>query len=64
MGEIYKYPSWVCAQCGLEASRGNSLACSTYHVGICDICGKETGVTQPRDFYYPDFEYYPKPKVD
>jgi len=57
----------VCDECGLEANRLTCLkkygreplkpkfTISTYHLGICDICGKETAVTEPRDFFYPDF---------
>lgn len=59
--------SEVCTPCGITA---NYLTClkkfgsppdkfhfmiSTFHEGICDVCGQETTVTQPRDFFYPDF---------
>ena len=54
------YPTWVCEECGLEASRnmGNvppAFQVSTYHTGICGVCGKQKDVTEPRDFFYPDF---------
>ena len=57
----------VCSPCGLTA---NYLTClkkygkppikkaydvSTYHTGTCDVCGEKTSVTEPRDFFYPDF---------
>lgn len=57
----------VCDQCGKEANRLTCLKkygkepikikfhTSTYHQGVCDVCGKEKPVTQPRDFFYPDF---------
>lgn len=56
MSELKPYPSWVCYECGIKASKGKSYVCSTYHDGICDVCGEEKSVTEPRDFFYPDFE--------
>lgn len=62
------YPSWVCSDCGIEANRLTCLAkygkeplkkcfdVSTFHDGTCDVCGKYTSVTEPRDFFDPDFE--------
>lgn len=32
------------------------FAISTYHMGICDVCGKEKPITEARDFFYPDFD--------
>jgi len=49
------YPDWVCGSCGLEASGGKSFSVSTFHLGKCGVCGKFTGVTEPRDFHSPDF---------
>lgn len=60
------YPRWICAACGFTM---NYLTClekfgqpplkatfdvSTYHKGICEVCGKETSVTESRDFFYPN----------
>lgn len=61
----------VCYECGVEANRltciakyglkfdekkfKKSFTVSTYHSGVCDICKKEKPVTEPRDFFYPDF---------
>jgi len=57
----------VCRECGLAA---NALTCilkygqyplkpafsvSTCHQGTCDSCGRNTTVTEERDFFYPDF---------
>jgi hypothetical protein len=57
----------VCSSCGISA---NILTClkkygkppkklcfdvSTYHKGKCDYCGRETNITEVRDFFYPDF---------
>lgn len=50
------YPKWVCRPCGIKASKGAEFTVSTYHVGICGVCGQKRAVTQPRDFYYPDFK--------
>lgn len=39
---------------------------STYHIGQCDVChrikddeGEPISVTEPRDFYHPDFSLLP-----
>jgi hypothetical protein len=68
MKEIKK----VCYRCGVSANvltclkkyknRPNQLAftTSTYHEAECDVCGEKTGVTEPRDFFYPDFELLDK----
>lgn len=60
-------PKQVCESCGVSA---NVLTClkkygrspmqikmsrSTWHMGECEICGETREVTQPRDFFYPDF---------
>lgn len=67
---MIKYPevSEVCTPCGITA---NYLTClkkygqppkkfqfevSTYHEGVCGVCGQETTVTDPRDFFHPDFD--------
>jgi len=54
------YPTWVCRECGLKASKDMdniplAFQLSTYHIDICGVCGKEKSVTEPRDFWYPDF---------
>lgn len=68
------YPHWVCDDCGLEANR---LTClnkygseplkrkfdvSTYHGGVCEVCGKKKQVTESRDYFYPDFNLLISPK--
>ena len=56
------YPSWVCSDCGTKAlqlpeNRGKKrFTVSTFHNGICGVCGQEKAVTEPRDFGYPEFE--------
>lgn len=59
--------SKVCHECGVSArvltmlkQVGNppTKLChtvSTYHTARCDVCMKTKSVTQPRDFFYPDF---------
>ena len=52
------YPQQVCNDCGNKAQRDKSkiFTVSTYNMGLCDVCGKDKAVTQPRDFGYPHFE--------
>jgi hypothetical protein len=45
---------WVCQECGSKASK-KQFKVSTWHKGICGVCKKEKFVTEPRDFYHPDF---------
>ena len=57
----------VCHPCGITANYLTCLrkygnppkkACfdlSTYHHGVCDVCGRMTSVTESRDFFYPTF---------
>ena len=59
--------SSVCRECGIAANvltclqkygqRPDQLAftVSTVHKGTCDVCGEERHVTEPRDFFYPNF---------
>lgn len=62
----------VCRECGISA---NVLTCikkygqrpkqlcfsvSTFHTGKCDVCGEETAVTEPRDYFFPDFSLLPR----
>jgi len=51
-----KYPHWVCAKCGLKASKGRSFTISTWHYGKCEVCKKENWITEARDFFYPEFK--------
>ena len=53
-----KYPKYVCRECGLKASKGQSFRVSCCHKGKCGICGKIKNVTEPRDFFYPKFRGY------
>jgi len=51
-----KYPEWVCQKCGQNASTKGQFNLSTWHIGTCDVCSEEKNVTEPRDFFYPDFK--------
>ena len=51
------YPTWVCHNCGHDAQPDKRKVhqISTYHAGICDVCGEKKPVTEPRDFGYQEF---------
>lgn len=58
--ESKDYPGWVCSDCGVKASKamGNTTLAfdvSTFHQGVCGVCGETKSVTEPRDFFYPNF---------
>jgi len=60
MKKLKPYPIDVCSECGLKASKamGNvppAFEVSTFHYGICDVCGIYRPVTESRDFFYPPF---------
>lgn len=77
--ETCGYPEWVCDSCGVKANRltqekrlgskfdimkfKRKFSVSTYHAGICDVCGKKEYVTEPRDFFYPDFTLLDKEPI-
>lgn len=47
------YPSYICADCGEKHCNGLSKLityASTFHEGVCDMCGKISSLTQPRDY--------------
>lgn len=45
------YPTWVCLDCGLKLGKGRATkSCTTWHMAVCNVCGKKTAVTEPRDF--------------
>lgn len=61
MSKLKPYPTWVCIECGANAAIEQHLPVmkvSTFHEGICGICGKTKAVTEPRDYGYPKFEGY------
>ena len=55
-GVAIDQPQWVCLLCGNKHGRRpmnmHSERISTWHIGTCGICGKDTEVTEPRDFGY------------
>lgn len=45
------YPDWICHDCGVKY--GKRLLpdhVATFHIDKCDVCGRDTLVTEPRDF--------------
>lgn len=58
----------VCGQCGItanvltclkkygEAPKHLAFTVSTFRTAICDVCGHKRLVTEPRDFFYPNFD--------
>jgi hypothetical protein len=46
---LVKTPAWVCDGCG-RGTYGEPAGISTWHEGICGICGLNRPVTEPRDF--------------
>jgi hypothetical protein len=48
MDEAQAYPMWVCADCAKEYGR-HAIGIATWHKGTCGVCGRVTGVTEPRD---------------
>ncbi len=55
------YPSWVCWNCAQRAKGKPSDVIQTWHYGTCDVCGKKTHVTEPRDFGDPKFKGHENP---
>lgn len=53
--KLKPYPHYVCDPCGMKASQGKQFAMSTWHLGVCEVCGKLMSVTEARDYYYPKF---------
>lgn len=43
------YPEWICSDCGDKHGR-RKCGIATWHMSVCDVCGKEAFVTEPRDF--------------
>jgi len=42
--------AWVCWGCGMDLPEAKHPGVATWHDGTCDVCGKKTSVTEPRDF--------------
>lgn len=49
----------VCADCGAKYGQGRPkhILSSTYHIGICNICGIKKNVTEFRDFGYLHYKF-------
>lgn len=42
------YPTWICADCANKYGR-YAIGIATWHEDACGVCGRVTGVTEPRD---------------
>lgn len=65
---VGKEINWCCSDCGRMASslsghKKLQFDISTFHAGICDVCGEKKSVTEPRDFFYPDFSLLNQPST-
>jgi hypothetical protein len=59
------YPTWICIQCGIEHGRNSVNGFATYHMGKCDICGRDgVPVTEPRDYGHLNPEWQCKKKQE
>ncbi len=48
-----RYPAFICHTCGEEYGQPERVRkglVSTFHFGLCDICGREDLLTEPRDY--------------
>jgi len=43
---------WICSECGNKYGKAR-FSVSTFHIGICEWCGKEKAVTEDRDYSHP-----------
>ena len=43
------YPAWICHTCG-ERHGNRECRMTTWHKGVCEVCGKQAEVTEPRDY--------------
>lgn len=48
-----KFIDWVCLDCGKKHGTRKGEIISTCHTGTCNVCGRLTSVTEPRDFGMP-----------
>lgn len=49
----YNLPSYICIDCGQKHCKGlpySLIRSSTFHEGVCDMCGNTSALTQPRDY--------------
>jgi methionyl-tRNA synthetase len=44
-----EYPQWICGECGDKHGK-RECGRATWHPNTCDVCGKTTSVTEPRDY--------------
>lgn len=65
-GNIARYVTICTRRVGapqLNLDRVAKGGVATFHDGVCDLCGRETVVTQPRDFGHPDYRLINWPSI-
>ena len=55
-----RYPCWICFDCGRRYGKHRG-GVSAVHDGVCVVCMKFKGVTEPRDFGYPKIRGFKEP---
>ena len=51
-----EYPSQACSGCCEKARKKQAgKEVFIYHLGKCVVCGKETAITDTKNFGYPNF---------
>lgn len=63
MSKEKKEITWICAECGKKYGN-RECGIATWHEAVCDICGKKTEVTEPRDFGYTNKKKLSKLKAN
>ena len=49
--KIRETGAWTCDECGEKYGK-KVIPLSTYHFGICSVCGEKTSITELRDYNY------------
>lgn len=44
------YPAWICGPCGERHGVRECNPVATWTPGVCECCGMEADVTEPRDY--------------
>lgn len=59
--KLKPYPLVICADCGRKYQTRGGSGISTFHQDICDVCGEDKTVTEPRDYGFPTFPGHEAP---
>lgn len=57
-----RYPGKVCYKCAYSIKKVKSIGAITVYKGTCDVCQKNTTVSTPGDYGWPDFPGFKKVK--